>query len=176
MELLMVVAIIGLIAGISAIAFGAMWGNQKFERPVHKLVNTFQMAQTAAAESGRRYEVVIDLDVHGYLLREFDEYRNLEFAMNEDDPAIIKRVFFNEEVTLEYVLYDDGEDSRDIEGPKVAPFRVGKAGWQNGAKIVLLDKDGWPWTIVIHRFAKPPELFEGDVDILLPQKATQIPF
>jgi hypothetical protein len=45
---------------------------------------------------------------------------------------------------------------------------------------VLRDDEGLPWTIVIHRFAKPVELLEGEWDLeslrMLPQDAQDVPF
>ena len=64
----------------------------------------------------------------------------------------------------------------DVDSVLEARFLAGKSGWQNGGKVVLRDDEGLPWTIVIHRFAKPVELFKGEVDIYLPQDKQDVRF
>ena len=83
-------------------------------------------------------------------------------------------------MTMDYVVYDDSEDTRDFENATEARFLAGHSGWQYGGLVVLLDEDGTPWTLVIHRFAKPVELFKGEWDLeslgMLPQDAIDVPF
>ncbi|MCI0499193.1 MAG: type II secretion system GspH family protein [Planctomycetales bacterium] len=172
-EMLMVIGLIALMAGAAMISFGAMWGNLRFKRQAEQLVAALQMAQNAAAESDRRYAVVLDFSEQAYVLREFE---TLDLQMPDPQEAIIQTVHFTGALTLDYVLYDDLEDTRDAENVTEARFLAGKSGWQYGGKIALLDEDGRPWTIVVHRFAKPVELFEGDVEIFLPQYRENVPF
>ena len=40
-ELLLVVALIGMMTGIAVISFGAMWGNLRFKRQADELVHVF---------------------------------------------------------------------------------------------------------------------------------------
>lgn len=172
-EMLMVVGIIGLMAAVAAISYSAMWGNLKFKSQAQELVNAFQMAQNAAATSDRRYAVVLDFTNQGYVLREF---KTLDLESMDPDEAIIQTKYFNSALTLDYVLYDDLEDTRNSEDVTEARFLAGKAGWWYGGKVVMLDEDGNPWTIVIHRFGTPVELLQGDVEILLPQNKESVPF
>jgi type II secretory pathway pseudopilin PulG len=172
-EMLMVIGLIALMAGAVMISFGAMWGNLRFKRQAERLVTAFQMAQNAAAESNRRYAVVLDFTEQAFILREFE---TLDLEMPDPQEAIIQTTYFDKSLTLDYVLYDDLEDTRDAENVTEARFLAGKSGWQYGGKVVLLDGDGKPWTIVVHRFAKPVELFEGDVEIYLPQYRENVPF
>lgn len=172
-ELVMVIGLIAMMAGITMVSFGALWGNLRFKRQAEELVNVFQMAQTAAAESDRRYAVILDFVEQGFVLREF---KSLDLGTMDPDEAVIQTGTFNNALTLDYVLYDDLEDTRDMEDVTEARFLAGKSGWQFGGKVVLLDEDGMPWTIVIHRFAKPPELFKGDIQIYLPQDRKNVPF
>ena len=172
-EMLLVVGLIALMTGMAMISFGAMWGNLRFKRQAEQLVAAFQMAQNAAAQSDRRYAVVLDFSEQGYILRQF---KSLDLQTMDPEEAIIQTVHFNESLTIDYVQYDDLEDTRDAENVTEARFLAGRAGWQYGGKVVLLDEDGNPWTIVIHRMAKPVQLFKGDVEIYLPQYPENVPF
>ena len=172
-EMLMVVGLIGLMAVVATISLSAMWGNLRFKRQAEELVGVFQMAYNAAAQSDRRYAVILDFTEQAFILREF---KSLDLETMDPDDAIIQTTYFSEALTLDYVLYDDLDDTRDYENTAQARFLAGHSGWQNGGKVVLLDADGIPWTIVIHRFARPVELFKGEVDIDLPQDAEDVPF
>jgi prepilin-type N-terminal cleavage/methylation domain-containing protein len=172
-EMLMVVALVGLMAAVAAISFSAMLGNLKFKRQAEELVNAFKMAQNAAATTDRRYAVVLDFTEQAYILRQF---QSVDLLTPDPEEAIIQTKYFSEALTLDYVLYDDLEDTRDADNVTEARFLAGRSGWQYGGKVVLLDEDGKPWTIVIHRFARPVELLQGDVGFLLPQQKDSIPF
>ena len=173
----MVVGLIGLMATVAAISFGAMWGNLRFKRQAEELVGVFQMAYNAAAESDRRYAVVLDLIEQSFTLREF---KSLDLATMDPDEAIIQTTYFSKALTIDYVLYDDGDflsiDELEDETVADARFLAGKSGWKYGGIVVLRDEDGMPWTIVIHRFAKPVELFKGEWDIDPPMDAIDVPF
>lgn len=173
-ELLMVVGLIGLMTGVAMLGFGAMWGNTRFKSRAEALVNTFQMAYEAALQSDRRYAVILDQLNNVYILRQFE---TLDFQTLPDEEAIITVGRFDDEFQFDYVLYDDLEDTRDRgETFTEARFYAGRAGWQFGGKVVLRDRDGRPWSIVIHRLGKPVRLIEGDAEILLPQTADRVPF
>jgi len=172
-EMLLVVGLIALMTGVAVISFGAMWGNLRFKRQAEQLLTAFQMAQDAAAQSDRRYAVVLDFTEQAFILRQF---KSLDIQGMDPQEAIIQTVHFDDSLTLDYVLYDDLEDTRQSENVTEARFLAGRSGWQYGGKVVLRDAEGRPWTIVIHRFAKPPELFEGEVEIYLPQYPEQVPF
>ncbi len=173
-ELLVVVGILGLMAAMAVISFGAMWGNNRFKGRAETLVNTFQMAYEAAAQSDRRYAVVLDHLDNTYTLRQFE---SLDLQTLSDEEAIISVGRFDEDFQFDYVLYDDLEDTRDRgEAFTEARFYAGRAGWQFGGKVVLRDRQGRPWTIIIHRLGRPVELVEGDAGMLLPQPADRVPF
>ncbi|MCD6175980.1 MAG: hypothetical protein J7K65_09480 [Planctomycetes bacterium] len=176
-EMLMVVGLIGLMAAMATISFGAMWGNLRFKRQAEELVGVFQMAYNAAAENDRRYAVVLDFTEQLFVLREF---KSLDLEMMDPEEAIIQTRYFTEALSLEYVLYDDGDDTRDYENASEARFLAGHSGWQNGGIVILRDADGTPWTIVVHRFARPVELFKGEWDLeslgMLPQDIIDVPF
>ena len=173
-EILMVVGVISLMTGIAMLAFGAVWGNARFKSRAAELVNTFQMAYEAAIQSDRRYAVVIDQFNNQYVLRQFE---SLDFSVLPDEEAIIATGYFDDAFQFDYVLYDDLEDTRNRgEGLTEARFYAGHAGWQYGGKVVLRDSEGRPWSIVIHRLGKPVQLFEGDVELLIPQTRDKVPF
>ena len=176
-EMLMVVGLIGLMAVVATISFGAMWGNLRFKRQAEELVGVFQMAYNAAAESDRRYAVVLDFTEQTFVLRQF---MSLDLETMHPDEAIIQTGYFSEALTMDYVVYDDSEDTRDFENATEARFLAGHSGWQYGGIVVLRDDDGMPWTIVIHRFAKPVELFEGEWNLdslgMLPEYKEDVPF
>ena len=173
----MVVGLIGLMAAMVTISFSAMWGNLRFKRQADQLVNTFQMAYNAAAESDRRYAVILDFTEQSFVLREF---KSLDLETMDPDEAIIQTSDFSEALTIDYVVYDDSEDTRDFENATEARFLAGHSGWQYGGIVVLLDEDGMPWTIVIHRLARPVELFKGEWDLhslgMLPEYKENVPF
>jgi prepilin-type N-terminal cleavage/methylation domain-containing protein len=179
-EMLLVIGLIGLMAGIATISYSAMWGNLRFKREANELVNILQMAQDAAAESDRRYEIILDRDLQGYLFREFDGFTVLdeERPLEDDTVEAIQKTFFSETVFLEFVEYDHYTDEERAilaeQDTDYFRFVTGRSGWQAGGRIVLRDEDERPWTILIHRFAKPVELLEGDVLLWAPRE--EVPF
>lgn len=182
----MVVGIIGLITAISMISFGAMWGNLRFKRQAEDIVNTLQMAQNAAATTGRRYQVSFNTTFQGYVFREYTEtsiyydddiYQNAEEGLYDD--SLIKIGRFNKAMTLVEVIYDyytEEELAGLDKSNDIFHFIAGKAGWNAGGKIILYDEDGRVWTILVQRFASPVKLYEGDVDLYPPQKEQDVRF
>lgn len=183
-ELVMVIGLVAMMAGIAMVSFGALWGNLRFKRQADELVNVFQMAQNAASQSDRRYAVILDFVDQKYVLREF---KSLDLETMDPDKAMIQTGVFDQGLRLEYVVYDDTDfvSAGELEGATEeatleARFLAGKAGWQFGGIVVLLDEDGYPWTIVIHRMARPVELLEGEWDLeslgMEPKNKNEIPF
>lgn len=172
-ELLIVVTLMGMLAALGAVSFGAMWGNLNFKRQARALVETFQMAQDAAARSDRRYAVVLDFPDGTYVLRQF---ATADLLTIPDDEAIIHTGTFTETLQLGYVLYDDMDDTRDRESLDTVRFLAGRSGWQNGGRVVIYDEDGNPWSILISRVGKPVQLVEGEVPFLLPRKQNEVLF
>lgn len=176
-EMLVVVGLVALMTGIAMLSFGAMWGNLRFKQQAEDLVNVFQMAYNAAAQSDRRYAVVLDFTEQGYVLREF---KSLDLQTMDPEKAVLQTGYFSKELTIDYVTYDDEEDTRDAENVTEARFLAGKSGWQFGGLVILRDDEGRAWTIVIHRFARPVELLEGEWDLdslgMLPQDKQDVRF
>lgn len=172
-ELLIVISLVGMLTAAGMLSFGAMWGNLRFKRQARHLVSFFQMAQDGAAQSDRRYAVVIDFPEQMYLLR---QYVTTDLATLPDDEAIIDTGYFSESFQLDYVVYDDLDDTRDKEVVEQVRFLAGRAGWQYGGKVVLRDGDGNPWSILITRMGQPVKLVEGDAPFLLPRNQNEMLF
>lgn len=175
-EMLVVLGIMAMLVSIAMLGFGAVSGRSYFHRKAQTLAETFQSAWIAAQQSDRRYAVVLSFTENMWVLRQFTQ---LDFEGIPEDESIIKTGTFDDRFQLDYVLYDDGDDTRTPrEGERVtsAIFRAGHGGWQFGGKIVLRDEDGNPWSIVIYRIGKPAELVQGDATILIPVESQYIPF
>ena len=127
-----------------------------------------QMAASAAAESERRYEVIIDLTEQNYLLREITS-PDLSEVLEEE---IIVENDFSDSCRLVYVLFDDGDYTNEGR----AKFRAGHSGWQYGGRIVLLDEDEQPHSVVVNRLNRIITLKKGEVELLVPKAEEDVPF
>lgn len=160
-----------MITALSLIAFSAAFGKTKFQKQADSFINTLKMARTAAAESDKRYAVILDFDEWTYTLR---EYVTLAMDVLPFEEAVLKTGLFTEQCQLDYVVFDDLTDTRDWDLENTEYFRVvlfaGHSGWQNGAKIVLRDSDGNPYSVIVNRLTPIITLYPGDVDMLLPQQ------
>jgi hypothetical protein len=172
-EIMIVVALTAFLLSIGIISYDALWGGWRFKHQAQELVDLFQMAREAAAQSDRRYAIVLDFTEQKYVLRQF---ATLDLETIPDEEAIIHTGYFTDRFQLDYVLYDDLEDTREMEDVTEARFYAGRSGWQYGGKVVLRDQDGQPWSIVISRMVSPARLVEGDAEILLPQKSNDMRF
>lgn len=173
LEVLIVVGLMAFLLSLGVISYSSLWGNRQFQQQAQELVNLFQMAQEAAAQSDRRYAVILDFVEQKYVLRQF---ATLDLQSIPDDEAIIHTGYFTDRFQLDYVLYDDLEDTREKENVTEARFYAGRSGWQYGGKVVVRDGEGNPWSILLSRMVQPVRLVEGDVPILLPVKPDDMPF
>lgn len=130
-----------------------------------------QMAASAAAETGRRYEIIIDITEQGYELKQLTGSEIYVDRPDETPGEIIVQNNLTENCRLVYVWFDDGIDTNTK-----AWFRVGPSGWQNGGKIVLLDEKDQPYTIVVNRINRIVALEEGDLELLEPKSKDDLPF
>ena len=154
--------------------FGVLRKNT-FKAQVLQFVSTMRIAVVAAAESNRRYEVIIDLTEQTYLLREITS-PDLSQVLEEE---IIAGGDFGDKCWVDYVLFDDVEFS--IQGESYANegramFRAGHAGWHYGGKIVLLDEDGRPYSVVVNRLNRTVNLEPGDVELPVPRRTDEVFF
>ena len=169
-EMMVVVSILGLfVVWVSVNLFGA-FHRHAFRATTQEFVSALQTAITAASESDRRYEVIIDLPQQTYLLREITS-PDLSEVLDEE---IILEGAFGSTCWADRVQFDDGTATQQNR----AKFRAGHAGWQNGGKIVLLDRadNDHPYTVLVHRLNRVVELVEGDAELPMPQDQESMAF
>lgn len=167
-ELVVVIVVVSLIAFLTAPNLFGLLRRNTFRAQAQELVSTLRMAATAAAESDRRYEVIIDLTEQSFLLREITS-PDLQQVLEEE---IIVEGNFSDNCRVVYVWFDDEDDTNEGR----AKFRAGHAGWQFGGKIVLLDRDERPYSILVNRINRMIVLKEGDVPLLKPKTRGDLPF
>jgi hypothetical protein len=159
---------ISLMVLLAQVNFFAALRKSTFKGQVQDFISTMQMATSAAAESDRRYEVIIDLTEQSYLLRQITS-ADLSEVLDEE---IIAENNFSSNCRVAYVEFDDA----DFTNEGRAKFRAGHSGWHYGGKIVLLDEDEKPYSVVVNRLNRMIELKEGDVELLLPKAEDEVPF
>ncbi|MHC4211997.1 MAG: pilus assembly FimT family protein [Planctomycetota bacterium] len=167
-ELLFALVLVILFVGMAAPNLFGLLRKNTFRSGIRDFVSTMQKAVTAAAESNRRYEVIIDIDEQTYLLRQIT---SSDLTQILDEEIIIDNNF-SEKCLVSYVFFDDGEFTNEGR----AKFRAGHGGWQYGGKIILLDEDDNPYTVVINRINRTIELHEGEIDIALPKRQDEVFF
>ena len=167
-ELLVVLVVISLFAALARVNHFGLLGRSTFKAQMQGFVSTLQMAARAAAESDRRYEVIIDIEEQSYLLREITN-PDLSEVLEEE---IILQVDLSENCRVAYVQFDDADYTNEGR----AKFRAGRSGWAYGGKIVLFDKDEKPYTVMVNRLNRIVGLEPGDVMILEPRTKDELPF
>jgi prepilin-type N-terminal cleavage/methylation domain-containing protein len=170
-ELVVVLVIVSLFVLLAVTDFSGLLRRNTFRVQANEFVSTMQMAASAAAESDRRYEVIIDITEQSYTLRQITSPHLPSDVLEEE---IIVKNDFGDNCRVVYVLFDDLVET-DEEHQK-AFFRAGHAGWQAGGKIVLLDEDEQPYSVVVNRLNRIVTLQEGDVELLLPRRQDEVPF
>jgi prepilin-type N-terminal cleavage/methylation domain-containing protein len=167
-ESMVVIVIIALMVALTATNLkGVIIGNS-FKSKVRGLISAIEAASTGAAQSDKKYEVIIDIPQQSYLLREITS-SNLADVLEEE---IIAQEDFGKNCQVAYVLFDDGEFTSEDR----AKFRASRAGWQFGGVIVLLDSEGQPWSIVIDRLSNIVRLEQGEAQIVWPRSKDELPF
>ena len=173
-ELLIVVSLIAMLTAVATLSLGPMFSRKQFEKEAYAIIDIMKKAQYAAAQTDRRYAVVFDFIEDAYILRQF---ATLDLESIPEDEAILSQTFFTQNCQLDYVLFDDFMDTRE-EGETIdeARFYAGRSGWQHGGKIVLVDVDGNPYSIIVNRLCGKITLEPGDVDILVPVDRDELRF
>ena len=172
-ELIIVIVMISMMAAMVTLNFASIFGRTDFQRQAYDFINTLKMAANASAETDRRYAVILYFDEQTYVLRQFAA---MDLETIDPDEAILKTGYFTETCQLDYVLFDDFEDTSDDENINEARFMAGKAGWVYGGKIVLRDGDGNAYSVIINRLNKVVTLENGDVEFLEPKYKEDVPF
>ena len=167
-ELVVVIVIVSLFVLLAQIHLFGLLRRNTFRAQVQEFISAMRMAVTAAAESDRRYEVIIDLSEQSFLLREVTS-TDLTQVLDEE---IITENYFSENCRVAYVEFDDGDYTSDDR----AKFRAGHSGWQYGGKIVLLDENEKAYSVVVNRMNRMIVLRDGDVELLEPKAKDDVPF
>jgi prepilin-type N-terminal cleavage/methylation domain-containing protein len=170
-EMIVVLVIISLFVLLAVTNFSGLLRRSTFRAQANELVSAMQMAASAAAESDRRYEVIIDIAQQCYTLRQITSPQLPSDVLEEE---IVAKNDFGANCRVVYVLFDDlvGTD----EEHQRAFFRAGHAGWQAGGKIVLLDEGEQPYSVVVNRLSGIVTLREGDIELLMPRRQDEVPF
>jgi prepilin-type N-terminal cleavage/methylation domain-containing protein len=167
-ELIVVVLVISLFVLLAMVNFSGVLRRYTFKSQVQEFISTLQRAASAAAESDKRYEVIIDIVQQSYMLREITS-PDLSEVLEEE---IIIQNNFGSGCWVAYVIFDDGEYTNE----EAAKFRAARSGWQYGGKIVLLDSDEQPHSVVVQRLNRMITLHDGDVEFLAPRSPDEVPF
>jgi type II secretory pathway pseudopilin PulG len=167
-EMIIVVSILALfVVMVQTHLFGTL-RRSRFKANVQEFVSAMQMAVSSAAESSRRYEMIIDLSEQTFLLRQITSSDLSEIL----DEEIIFDGQFGETCRVAYVEFDDGTFTNEGK----AKFRVGHAGWHYGGKIVFLDESEQSYSVMISRITPIVELVEGDPALMTPKGKDEVPF
>ena len=169
-ELIMVLFVLSLCLMIASVNVFGLLRKSTFKSQAHDLVTAMQMMANAAAESDRRYEIIIDLIEQRYTVRQITN-PDLTLVLDEE---IILQNYLSENCRVDYVLFDDMVHTD--EEFTAAKFRVGHNGWQNGGKILLLDENGQEYSIMISPIGRIITLENGDVELLKPKTKDEVPF
>ena len=167
-ESIVVVLIVSLFVLMAMTNLFGLLGKNTFKAQAQELVSTMQMAATAAAQSDKRYEIIIDMTEQTYMLRQITT-PDISEVLEEE---IIVENDFSDNCRVVYVLFDDGEYTNEGR----AKFRAGRSGWQYGGKIVLFDKNEREYSIVVNRLNRIVTLKEGDVELLMPRDKNEMLF
>ena len=170
-ELIIVIMIISLFVLMAQLNLFGLLRRSTFRAQVQEFISTMQSAATAAAQSDRRYEVIIDIEEQSYMLRQITS-NHLPSDVLEEEIIIVND--FSDNCVVAYVLFDDMLETD--EDHLVAKFRVGHAGWQAGGKIVLLDEDEQPYSVVVNRMNRTVTFKEGDFELLMPKAKNEMSF
>jgi prepilin-type N-terminal cleavage/methylation domain-containing protein len=170
-ELLVVLAVVSLFVLMAQLHLFGLLRKNTFKAQTQELVSTMQMAASAAAETGRRYEIIIDIAEQCYGLKEIAGTEIYVDNPDETPGEIIVQNNLNENCRLVYVWFDDGIDTNTK-----AWFRVGPSGWQNGGRIVLYDEKEQPYTVVVNRINRIVKLEEGNIELLEPIPKNELLF
>ena len=167
-ELIVVVLIVALFVFMPQINLLGLLRKSTFRAQAQKLASTMQMAASAAAESDRRYEIIIDITQQSYILRQITN-PDLAIVLDEE---IIYESDLAENCRVLYVFFDDGDFTN--EGP--AKFRAGRNGWQYGGRIALVDEDGRVCSLMVTRLNREVQIQTGEPDILAPRLKNEMLF
>jgi len=160
--------VMAILLGLVQLSVLGLLRKYTFKGQIHEFISTMQMAISAASESSRRYEVIIDPIEQSYLLREITTPR-LDEVLQEE---IIVEGLFGDNCRVDYVEFDDGEMAVSDR----SKFRAGNGGWHYGGRVVFRDSEGHPYTVVVNRLNRVIELLEGELEIWKPKSEQEMAF
>ncbi|UCD53454.1 MAG: prepilin-type N-terminal cleavage/methylation domain-containing protein [Phycisphaerales bacterium] len=166
-ELIVVVSILALLVLMAQLNLFGTLQRSTFRSQIQGFISALRMASTGAAETGHRYEMIVDVGEQTYLLREITG-SNLAEVYDEE---IIVEGQFGGSCHVSYVEFDDGEYTNDGQ----AKFRVGHAGWMYAGKIVFLDENEQPHTVAFSRLTPMIQLIKGDPELMRPKSEREVP-
>jgi prepilin-type N-terminal cleavage/methylation domain-containing protein len=166
-ELIVVLSLLALFVSIAQTNLFGTLRRSTFKAQVQSFVSTMQMATSAAAETGKRYELIVDVTEQTYLLRQISS-SNLAEVLDEE---IITDGQFGHACRVSYVEFDDGTYANEGQ----AKFRAGHAGWQYGGKVVFLDESEQSYTVSVGRLTPVVQVSEGDLELMKPKAKDEVP-
>jgi prepilin-type N-terminal cleavage/methylation domain-containing protein len=167
-ESMVVIVVVSLLVALAANNLKGVLIRNSFKSQASGLVSALEAASTSAAQSGKRYEVIIDIPQQSWLLREITS-PDLSEVLDEE---IVAQEDLGVNCSISYVLFDDGQFTNQ----ERAKFRTSRAGWQFGGIIGLLDSEQQPWSLVIDRMSNIVRIEPGEAQIVWPRSADEVPF
>jgi Tfp pilus assembly protein FimT len=165
-ELIVVLSMLALFVVMAQVNLFGTLRRSTFKSQVQSFVSAMQMAASTAAETGRRYEVIVDVTEQTYLLRQISS-SNLAEVLDEE---IVVDGQFGDSCRVCYVEFDDGTYANEGQ----AKFRVGHAGWQYGGKVVFLDEAEQAHTVAVGRLVPIVQVLEGDAELMRPKAKDEV--
>ena len=104
-ELVVVIVVLSFFVLLAQIHLFGLLRKSTFRAQIQELVSTMQMAASAAAESDRRYEVIIDVAEQTYMLRQIT---NPELSEVLEEEIVLENVLGGN-CRVAYVEFDDGD-------------------------------------------------------------------
>ena len=167
-ELIIVMVVMSAFVMVVQLNLFGLLEKSKSRAQIQQLVSTMQMAASAAGQSDRRYEVIIDLEQQSYLLREITT-PDLSVVLDQE---IITQNNLGSNCRIVYVEFDDGQNTSSGQ----AKFRAGRSGWAYGGKIVIQNENGNTYSIVVNRLNRMIALQEGYGELLEPKNRDEVIF
>jgi Tfp pilus assembly protein FimT len=167
-ETMVVIVVFSLIIVLTMTNIGGWIKQNTFNGQLGELVSKMQMVSAAAAESDKRYEVIVDLTEQNYVLRQITT-PDLSEVLEEE---IIAKNNFSKNCRVAYVLFDDGDYTNEGK----ARFRVGHAGWAYGGRIVFVDESKQMYSVLVNRISRIVKLEKGEAELLTPKDKDEVPF
>jgi prepilin-type N-terminal cleavage/methylation domain-containing protein len=167
-ESMVVIVVVSLLIALAATNLKGVLIKNSFKSQASGLVSALESASTSAVQSGKKYEVIIDIPQQSWLLREITS-PDLSEVLDEE---IVAQEDFGGNCRVSYVLFDDGQFTNEDR----AKFRTSRAGWQFGGIIVLLDSEEQPWSIIVDRMSNIVRIEPGEAQIIWPRSKDEVPF